>query len=219
MTKNIYLREFTNQHEAYFDVLSIYREEQGWFWDSDRSKPHTVPFLLTCAAALECCLNDHAIQHLGNTFDDHQGSLLTQGFLSMSLKGKLLHVVPLLTAQKFMINTNHKTYQTLAELIRLRNSLVHNKSDFQFHEAQVMEDQDGNPYIKISDDFSDRLDAIQKGTHDLTFGVKRNVTEFHDALEHFRESFFWRFTDADYNGSELIVSLRFSELDSVRVVP
>jgi hypothetical protein len=215
MSKKIYLREFQNNHHIYFDVLLSYRSEQGWFWDSQQSRVHTIPFLLTCAAALECCLNDHIIEYYGNKFDDDQAALLTSGTLSMTLKGKLLHIVPLLTSQKFMININHKSYQVLAELIRLRNSLVHNKSDFELHEAHVLENEEGNPCIKVSDDLSKRVDEVQSGNLDYSLGVKRNVTEFHDAIEYLREHFLEALEKEDFTGNDLIVPLRRIDLDSI----
>ena len=135
MEKKIYLKMFQSNYRTYLDILLDYRSKFGWFLDNDRGRLHTVPFLLTVASALECSLNDHIIQHYGDSFEEEYSKLLIPGLLSMTLKGKLLNIVPLLTGNKYMINTGHKVYQLLSELIKLRNSLVHNKSGFDMHKG------------------------------------------------------------------------------------
>jgi hypothetical protein len=111
--KRILIDHFQDQYHTYLEILTWYRSEIGWYFDSGENTIHTVPFILTCAAALECSLNDYIIKHLADTHGEH-GKLQTPGFLSMALKGKLINIVPLLTSNKFIINVNHVIYQTLA---------------------------------------------------------------------------------------------------------
>lgn len=146
MTKErtIKLLMFSAQSEAYLDVLLALRDRAAWFFDEE-SKSLIVPFVITCAAALECILNDCLIR----TFREVE-ELATQldGYLSMTLKGKLINVVPLVTAQRFALNQRHKTYHHLAELIRVRNQLVHNRSSvFEERSAVITTAEDGKPFI------------------------------------------------------------------------
>ncbi|MGB5157213.1 hypothetical protein [Desulfobacterium sp. N47] len=142
--KKIIIDHFYDQNHTYLEILTWYRSEIGWFFNSGENSIHTVPFILTCAAALECSLNDYLIKHFTDSHGTH-GKIQIPGLLSMSLKGKLINIVPLLTSNKFMINVENKVYQTLADLIRERNRLVHNKSSYESHEGTIMEDSDGNP--------------------------------------------------------------------------
>jgi hypothetical protein len=196
-SKNIKLRIFTSQHRLYMQMLIDLRERIGWCnEDSLGDEVYIAPFILTCAAALECTLNDKIIYHF--TSEDGTKNDLSAGFLSMNLKGKLSNIVSILTDGKFTINKEHKTYQALVELIRLRNMLVHNSSDFKVCEAVVITEPKGSVHIKIPDEVNDKLE-------DYTFGIKRPIGRFQDALEDMFEQFFNIYDKKEFTHNKLIV--------------
>jgi hypothetical protein len=96
--KNITLVTFTAQSSFYLDVLTAIRTRACWSFDGEYQEL-IVPFVITCAAALECTLNDCLIRAFRGT-----PGLKSQldGYLSMSLKGKLVNVVPV------VVNANVK---------------------------------------------------------------------------------------------------------------
>ncbi len=200
--KKIFLRHFHGQYHTYLEILSWYRSEIGWDFDSEKNTIHTVPFILTCAAALECSLNDHIMEYYTDTYGEH-GKLQIPGLLSITLKGKLLNIVPLLTSNKFIVNTEHKTYQILADLIKTRNRLVHNKSSFETHEGLVKKDLNGKTYI----DIPDSLKNIAEGKIDPTLGVKGDIGKYHDSLDKLHELFFDIYLEKNFNGNELIIKM------------
>lgn len=200
--KKIFLNHFNSQYHTYLEIITWYRTEIGWFFDKGENSIHTVPFVLTCAAAMECSFNDYIINHFTSEYGGH-GKLQIPGLLSMSLKGKLLNIVPLLTLNKYMLNVNHKIYQKLVELIKIRNRLVHNKSSYEMHEALVKEDPEGKPFISIPEDLERKLsDRI-----DPTFGISGDIGAFHDSLERFHELFFDAYSNNDFKGNDLIVKM------------
>jgi hypothetical protein len=78
------------------------------------------------------------------------------------LEGKLINVVPAVTSQRFVINQDHKAYQHLVELIRIRNKLVHNRSSvFEEHTATWKEGPGGKAMLSLPEGLNelDRLDT------------------------------------------------------------
>lgn len=208
--KKIFLRNFQAQSQTYLEILSWYRSEIGWYLNNGKNKIHTVPFLLTTAAALECSLNDHIINHYTKTFGKNAG-LLIPGLLSMTLKGKLLNIVPLLTSNKYILNIENLIYQRLSELIKLRNRFVHNKSDYDTHEAFIKENDKGEPYIEIPQELQDKID----GKIDPSLGVDKDISIYHEALEELHNLFFDRYKEENFNGNDLITPLEIEEVDTI----
>ena len=171
--------------------------------------------MLTTASALECSLNDYIIEHYNNSYSEDQAKLLIPGILSMNLKGKLINIVPILTGNTYVMNTNHNVYQLLVDLIGLRNRLVHNKGYFDLHEAYVKKDSDGNSYIEPDKKFKEVMDSAEKRKIDYSLGIKKNVGDYHDALEKLHELFFSCYTDECFRGNELIIDLKKNDLDSL----
>ena len=195
--EEIKLQLFSSQNELYMQILIALREKVGWGneaeWGEDK---FIVPFILTCAAALECSLNDNIISRYSN--DSESSNNQITGYLSMNLKGKLTNIVPMLTNSKYMINTNHKSYQALVELITARNRLVHNKSSYENCDGTVVTNDEGDFHIKIPE-------HISKKFEDYTFGIKRPIGRFQDALEDLYEKFFYSYSKSDFSGNDLIV--------------
>jgi len=196
--KEVKLQLFSSQNELYMQILISLREKVGWVnEDKCGEDKFIVPFVLTCAAALECSLNDNIISHYSNESESSNNQIT--GYLSMNLKGKLTNIVPMLTNSKYMINTNHKSYQALVELITARNKLVHNKSSYENFNATLITNDEGDSHIKIPDHISKKLE-------DYTFGIKRPIGRFQDALEELYEKFFYAYSKSDFSGNDLIVT-------------
>jgi hypothetical protein len=154
---------------------------------------------------MECFLNDCLIHSFaGSKHLDPQ----LDGYLSMSLKGKLINVVPIITAQRFVINQEHKTYQHLAELIKIRNRLVHNRSTLlEEQTATLTTTEDGKPFLTFSGDRDLDLDGLRarEKERDYTFGVPGDVGRFHDALDDFFHKFFAQWDEDEFKANDLIV--------------
>jgi len=96
-----------------------------------------IPFVLTCAATLECLLNDKIILYCIETYgsDDYEQfaePLIWDGFLK-----KINTIIPLLSHNQYNIRTDSECYIELKGLIDVRNSLTHNKSYLKEYEAKV----------------------------------------------------------------------------------
>jgi len=218
MDKKVYLRHFQSFYDTYLDILTEYRDKNGYFLNKKESQLHTVPFILTTASALECTLNDHIIEFYYKNYNEENAKLLTKGLLSMSLRGKLENIISILTFNKYIINTNHKVYQILIELIKTRNNLVHNKSDFEIYEAYIKEDNENNISIDIDENFSDKIDNKLNSKIDYSLGIKRDIGEYHDALEKLFELFFNIYEDENFLGNKLVLQLKLKNNITFNVI-
>ena len=197
--KEVQLKIFTNQNEKYMQILIALREQIGWIENEPGDDKYIVPFILTCASALECSLNDYIIKHYSSDYHSH--SHLVDGYLSINFRGKLTNIVSILTNEKFIINTNHKTYQTLLELIRVRNRLVHNKSDYDECTGVVKTNEKNEMFFVIPEDINNKLD-------DYSFGIKRPIGRFQDAIEEFYEKFYYTYKEPNFIGNDLILAAK-----------
>src|SRR5271157_5765172 len=75
-----------------------------------------VPYVLLCALTLESKLND-ALMNKAKRLCKGGSNALEDAFCSMSFKGKLNALVPVLTNGRYCINNDHFVYQRLASLI------------------------------------------------------------------------------------------------------
>lgn len=189
---------FSPQSAFYLDVITGLRARAHWFFTGEQ-EDLIVPYAITCAAALECMLNDcllgafRRFKHLESQIP---------GYLSMTLKGKLINVVPIVTAQRFAINQAHKAYQSLVELIRIRNRLVHNTSSyFEEHTATWKEGPEGKRLLTLPEG----VDLETPKKHDYTFGITGDVGRFHDALEELHNKFLMDWDPDDFKGNDLII--------------
>lgn len=195
--ESVKVSRFQNRYRTYLELLIELRSEMSWFFNgSEKSKLLTVPFILTLAAALECSLNDHLIKHFEGKFGETSKQMLP-GFMSMTFNGKLVNIVPILTNYKYSLNTQHRAYAAMVQLIKLRNSLVHNKSDFEIREFE-----------------NENYDSIKNfvtGESDFTFGIATDIGLIHDAVEEFHTQFLEAYSQDNFSGNELIVPLTENE--------
>lgn len=117
--------------------------------DSDNSTAHAhlVPFIVMCAATLEAILNEEIVSWAFSKFPKDRYKSAADAILSMSFRGKLDMIVPLITENRFLIRTNSVEYKSLAQLISRRNELMHSRSYYQFvEENNVLPDTDRSRY-------------------------------------------------------------------------
>lgn len=92
---------------------------------------HLVSFVIMCAATLEAILNDEIVSWAFSSFPKDRYKAAADALLSMSFRGKLDFIVPLLTGNSFLIKTGSDDYKNLSQLIRRRNELMHSRSYYQ----------------------------------------------------------------------------------------
>jgi hypothetical protein len=145
-----------------------------------------VPYIITCAAALESRLNDEIVQFSYNSFGK-AGREMAESLLSMNFRGKLNAIVPLLTSNRFVFNTGHEVYKKLSSLIKVRNLLVHPRSFFE--DVSIQQEIDPNTGKAFPYPVSKKLSELGD---DLSLGSLKEYipTEYHDALDKFEKIFF-----------------------------
>lgn len=158
------------------------------YHDSPEKEALAVPYVITCAAALEAKLNDAIVRHTRAIWRT-DGTSIRQAYLSMSFAGKLELLPILLTTNQFRLNREDEYVKRLFALISTRNLLVHPKPSS--HEVKT--DRIPDPFspggeLTVPDsEFWDLLD-------DLTFGSKHQYSpeDYHEALNKLEELFFER---------------------------
>jgi len=112
-----------------------------------REKYELIPFIVTCAAGLECLLNDTIINHVSFVFGPEGYKRFADPLLAIPLRGKLNYILPLISESKFFLKEKSPTYQNLASLISIRNKLMHNKSHY--IEVDLEQKEDGTYGIQV----------------------------------------------------------------------
>lgn len=120
-----------------------------------------VPFILMCAAALEARLNDEIVSWSYNRLGFEHYKPVADAYLSMSLRGKLNAIVPMLSNGKFLFIKHSIDYISLSRLITHRNSLIHNKAFYETSSMNAERDMDyedlDNIKTFIYDDILEKL--------------------------------------------------------------
>jgi hypothetical protein len=177
-----------HKHANYERVLVAFRKEYLAKGEPDFL---AVPYVLMCATTLEARLNDELYGFASNTWGNNF-KLIAEAFLSMSFRGKLIALVPILTNQRYRINQEHFVYQRLASLITFRNLLAHPKPTiYSFESPELGENQLWPfPYPQTPKQIIDKLS-------DLTMGATKAFTplEYHEALEKLENWFLQRCPD------------------------
>ncbi len=96
---------------------------------------------MTAAVAMESLLNDAIVTQCYSVFPKGDYKGIAESYLSMSLKGKLISVVPLASKNEYLIDKESDLFQTLKNLISLRNEVAHTKSFFEDVEYEEIEEE------------------------------------------------------------------------------
>jgi len=96
-----------------------------------------IPYALTCAATLECILNEAIIQYSVIFYGFRDYERHARALLSLSLSAKLDYLFPFVTRNQYTIKVDSATYKRLKRLISVRNDLTHNKPFAQEMSFQV----------------------------------------------------------------------------------
>lgn len=199
--EKIVVIKFEEFGEQYLKILEGLLDTMGWGYE-DSKKFLRVPFVITSASTLECILNDTIKKHFSDKFGvENSNLLLNKGLLAIPLRGKLNNIVSMLTGYKFVINRNHKVYRDLNELIKLRNDLVHKKSDYESFEGRKKVDLEGNPYL---DGLSDITSTSET---DIYLGVPSDFVKYYDAIIEFYKLFIDVFAEEEFKGNDLVIKL------------
>lgn len=162
--------------QFYKDALDQLKSMYGSKSFSEKSSSF-IPFVVTCAAALESLLNDYLITYSSYMYGLDNYNRFAEALLSIRLRGKLDIIIPLITDNKFIIKEDTNIYQKLIKLIRIRNELVHGKSLFNEYDLSVeCYGKDGIKFSPIK---------LQKGKK-TTFNTTLNdCRDFLSAIEEF----------------------------------
>ena len=172
MKNTLTLRHRADLSPHYFTILESMRP---WLKKPKQRGILLVPFVLTCAATLECLLNDRLIQHCLETYGSGDYRRYADRLTGLSIRAKLDFVIPLLSGDKYAIRSDSTTYANLIAMIALRNSLTHNKSFLKEYEAEILEVEfDGTPLIAYPGDILKPISA-----EDL---VSIKPEPYHDSL-------------------------------------
>lgn len=172
---------------------------------SSRDNPHVVPFTLTCAAALEASLNDAYIWLTHEKFGFKTYRRYAEHFLKLSPKAKLDLYVPTVTGYSHSLNTDHKVYHQLNELVSLRNKLVHDRQFLQELDFKITW-PDGTTNFEVSDNV-ELVD--QPDTSDWAFAsvTAEKARRFFEALEIFDSKVLFRTDTLAETAGDLVLPL------------
>ena len=117
--------------------------------DGEYFKNHNkYSFILVSAASLESLLNDGIISWAWQTFPKDDYKRHATAFLSMNLGKKLDALGFLLSSGKYITDNTCEIYQTLTNLIKLRNEVAHSKDFYTETEVEYgpVEEDGGQSY-------------------------------------------------------------------------
>lgn len=162
-----------------------------------------VPFILTCAAALEAMLNDEIISWAQETFSSESYKRIADAHLSMTLRGKLEYIVPLMTNNSYILRTNSVEYKTLSGLITRRNELMHGKAYFQFNQVDLDDDAEDQQIKTLNIDTLKKLPSSPSDPfHEVTV---EECLSYYAALEAFETKFLYHLDDNSITENDMIM--------------
>lgn len=185
----------------YLDNLSILSSQLKK--NTPLSNSLLVPFILTCAAALEAMLNDEIISWAQETFSNESYKRMADAHLSMSLRGKLEYIVPLQTHNSYVLRTNSAEYKTLSSLIARRNALIHSKSFFHFNQVDVKSDSEELQVNPLNLETLKKLPSAPSDPfHEVTV---EECLSYYRALEAFETKFLYHLDDDSVTENDMIM--------------
>jgi hypothetical protein len=190
MVESAKRRKFTFHHHKHANYERVLEAIRVRYEKESEPEYLAVPYILMCATTLEARLNDELFGFASATWKD-DFKAVAEAYLSMSFRGKLNALVPVLTNNEYRINHDHFVYQRLASLISVRNVLAHPKPSVgEFEDAS----EDGPtwpfPYPLMPKELTDTMS-------DLTMGATKTFSplEYHEAIEKLEKWFFRRCPD------------------------
>jgi hypothetical protein len=162
-----------------------------------------VPFILTCAAALEAMLNDEIISWAQETFASESYKRIADAHLSMSLRGKLEYIVPLMTHNSYILRTNSVEHKTLSSLITRRNELMHGKAFFQFNQVDVDGDAEDLQFNPLNLETLEKLPTSPSDPFDEV--TVAECLSCYEALEAFETKFLYHLDDDSVTENDMIM--------------
>ena len=99
-----------------------------------------TPYVLTCAATLEYLLNDLIAAHTLHNYNIELADSIADSLYRLPFLNKLITIPTLATHGRLRVNRNSDTYGALKRLIRVRNTLVHNKTNAADLDCEMTED-------------------------------------------------------------------------------
>ncbi len=177
-----------HKHGGYERILDAMRDQYLNESEPDRL---AVPYILMCATTLEARMNDELHDHAYKMWGDKYKTI-ADAYFSMTFRGKLNALVPILTNGRYRINRDHFVYQRLVSLISVRNLIAHPKPTVGEFEEFELEEGETWPftYPRIP------AEIIEKLT-DITMESTKSFTpvEYHEAIEKLEKWFFHRCPD------------------------
>lgn len=181
----------------YGDLLTrLLPNVEGGDW---LSNPLVLPYTFTCAAALEAALNDHLVADAFSVYGESSYRRHSEAFLSLSLRGKLDLIFPLLSKGRFIARSDSAAYRALSDLIGLRNDLVHSKSFFE--DAVQWKGESDHPDIRQT-----FLNKTKK--RKMRSVTSETCKVFYGALRSLDEDFFYPLERGDLKENSLICNAR-----------
>jgi hypothetical protein len=128
--------------------------------DGEIFKNHNkYSFILVSAASLESLLNDGIISWAWQTFPKDDYKRQATAFLSMNLGKKIDALGFLLSSGKYITDNTHDIYQTLTNLIKLRNEVAHSKDFFVETEVEYGPvEEDGSRSFSFPPDIAKKME-------------------------------------------------------------
>ena len=151
-------------------------------------------FFTLCAATLEYSLNYLLTNHCLNQFGPEKYKKYAEGYIGLSFPKKLMMSPSILSNGSLVFKTNHSTYLALAEMITLRNKILHNKEflkEVQIPLDQFWEKDEFEFSVELETNYIDKLN-------------KDSCLKLAKALEDFRNYVMLPFIQQTLEGNELL---------------
>jgi len=182
-----------NGTESYFKKLrAAYKDIQD---DKQGDYLHFAFFTL-CASTLEYSLNFILTDYCVDKYGPKMYKSFAEGYIAISFSRKLMMTPSIVTHGQLTFNENHKSYQSLLELISLRNKILHNKNfleEFDFPDLKTAS-ENIQFQIKVEANHIDRL-------------TKQNCLNFGQSLGDFKKYLMNPFLNHELAENEMITKI------------
>lgn len=173
------------------EYLLAHTEDNDVLFNSNK-----YSFILVAAASLESLLNEGIISWAFQLFPKGDHKRHATAFLSMNLGKKLDALGFLLSSGKFITDNESKIYQTLVNLIKLRNEVAHSKDFYKETDIDYADpDEDGGRSFRLPYDISKLmnnhpLSIEQEQCQFIVSSLKHLEAVLHEEVEHSKTELF-----------------------------